>query len=33
VLLLDLNMPGPSAFESVAYLREHCLHAHNFSRA
>jgi DNA-binding NarL/FixJ family response regulator len=24
VLLLDLNMPGPSAFETVAYLREHC---------
>ena len=24
VLLLDLNMPGPSAFETVAFLREHC---------
>jgi DNA-binding NarL/FixJ family response regulator len=24
VLLLDLNMPGPSPFETVAYLREHC---------
>ena len=25
VLLLDLNMPGPSSpFETVAYLREHC---------
>jgi len=24
VLLLDLNMPGPTAFETVAYLREHC---------
>jgi len=24
VLLLGLNMPGPSAFETVAYLREHC---------
>ncbi len=24
VLLLDLNMPGPSAFETVAYLHEHC---------
>ena len=24
VLLLDLNMPGPSAFETMAYLHEHC---------
>ncbi len=24
VLLLDLNMPGPSTFETVAFLREHC---------
>jgi len=24
VLLLDLNMPGPPAVETVAYLREHC---------
>jgi len=24
VLLLDLNMPGPSAFQTVAFLREHC---------
>ncbi len=24
VLLLDLNMPGPSPFETVAYLQEHC---------
>ena len=24
VLLLDLNMPGPSAFETVTFLREHC---------
>jgi DNA-binding NarL/FixJ family response regulator len=24
VLLLDLSMPGPSAFETVAFLREHC---------
>jgi DNA-binding NarL/FixJ family response regulator len=24
VLLLDLKMPGPSPFETVAYLREHC---------
>jgi DNA-binding NarL/FixJ family response regulator len=24
VLLLDLNMPGPSPFATVAYLRQHC---------
>jgi DNA-binding NarL/FixJ family response regulator len=24
ILLLDLNMPGPSPFETVAYLRQHC---------
>lgn len=24
VLLLDLSMPGPSAIETVTYLREHC---------
>jgi DNA-binding NarL/FixJ family response regulator len=24
VLLLNLNMPGPSPFETVAYLRQHC---------
>ena len=24
VLLLDLNMPGPSPYETIAYLREHC---------
>ena len=24
VLLLDLSMPGPSALETVAYLRQHC---------
>jgi DNA-binding NarL/FixJ family response regulator len=24
VLLLDLNMPGPSPFETAAYLRENC---------
>ncbi len=26
VLLLDLNMPGPPASETVAHLREHCPH-------
>ena len=24
VLLLDLNMPGPTPYETIAYLREHC---------
>jgi DNA-binding NarL/FixJ family response regulator len=24
ILLLDLNMPGPPPFETVAYLRQHC---------
>ncbi len=24
VLLLDLNIPGPSAYETIAYLHEHC---------
>lgn len=24
VLLLDLSMPGPSSFDTVAYLRRHC---------
>jgi NarL family two-component system response regulator LiaR len=24
ILLLDLNMPGPAPFETVAYLRQHC---------
>ena len=33
VLLLDLSMPGPPAIETVAYLRGHCLHSHNISRA
>lgn len=26
VLLLDLRMPGPSALETIAYLRYHCPH-------
>lgn len=26
VLLLDLRMPGPSALETMAYLRQHCSH-------
>ena len=24
VLLLDLNMPGPKATDTIAYIREHC---------
>ncbi len=24
MLLLNLNMPGPSPFETMAYLRQHC---------